>query len=118
MPYRKLRRVKNHDERRRTGRLPISQEVRYSVLGERKKTEQIGLGNTLNMSSSGVLFTTESVLPEGERIELAVSWPVQLDGVSLKLVLSGRLVRAEEMQAAMSIERYEFKTRGSGSHRL
>ena len=123
MLYRKLRRAKlprdeAPEERRRTSRLPIRQEVRYSVLGERKKTEQIGLGSTLNMSSGGVLFTTESVLPEGERIELAVSWPAQLDGVSLKLVLWGRLVRAEDMQAAMSIERYEFKTRGSGNHRL
>src|SRR5438105_10792111 len=107
MSPRNLRRAAAPDERRRFSRLPINQEVRYSVLGGYKAAGQIGFGNTLSMSSGGVLFTTESVLPKGERIRLAVSWPVTLDGVSLKLVVSGRLVRAEESQAAMSIERYE-----------
>jgi hypothetical protein len=31
----------------------------------------------------------------------------------LKLVALGRLVRTDENSAAISIERYEFKTRGS-----
>jgi len=66
------------------------------------------------MSSGGVLFTTESPLPEGERVELAVSWPAQLNDVlPLKLVAMGRLIRSEESQAAIAIERYEFKTRGT-----
>ena len=76
--------------------------------------KQTGLGKTLNMSSGGVLFTTESPLPEGERVELAVSWPAQLNDVlPLKLVAMGRLIRSEESQAAIAIERYEFKTRGT-----
>src|SRR6266850_8241539 len=104
MPYRNLRRAGISDERRKSSRMPISQELRYSVQGQRKKVEQVGSGSTLNMSSRGVLFTTESVLPEGKRIELAVNWPVHLDGVPLKLVVWGRLVRAEVAQAAMSIE--------------
>jgi hypothetical protein len=66
------------------------------------------------MSSGGVLFTTETALPEGERVELAVSWPAQLnDTLPLKLVAMGRLVRTDETQAAIAIERYEFKTRGN-----
>jgi len=65
------------------------------------------------MSSGGVLFTTESGLREGERIELAVSWPAKLDDrIPLKLVAIGVLVRTQETQAAMSIEKYEFKTQG------
>jgi hypothetical protein len=80
---------------------------------EKKSVKHVGSGKSINMSSGGVLFTTETGLLEGERIELAVSWPVQLDDrIPLKLVAIGVLVRTHETQAAMSIERYEFKTRG------
>jgi hypothetical protein len=114
MSNRILRRAEATDDRRTSNRMPIEREVRYRVLGGKKSVKQTGVGKTLNMSSGGVLFTTESELPEGERVELAVSWPAQLnDTLPLKLVAMGRLVRTEETQAAISIERYEFKTRGS-----
>ncbi len=65
------------------------------------------------MSSHGVLFTTESSLPEAACVEIAVSWPAELDhAIPLKLVATGVLVRAEENQAALSIQKYEFRTRG------
>ena len=102
------------EERRLCRRLPITQPVRYKIQGDRKGTEQIGLGKTLDMSSSGVLFTTEPSLPQGERIELAVDWPVTLDGVRLELIMWGHVVRADDTRAAMCVERYEFKTRRSG----
>jgi hypothetical protein len=101
------------DERRLSNRLPIMEPVRYKVLGQRKGIEQIGSGNTLNMSSRGVLFSTEYLLAEESRIELAIDWPATLNGVALKLVVSGLVVRSEESRAAMSIEKYEFKTRRS-----
>ena len=102
------------DERRSCSRLPIEREIKYKILGTHKRITQVGLGKSLNMSSSGVLFTTESALLKGDRVELSVSWPVLLDDVlPLKLVASGRLVRSDGTQAAMSIEKYEFKTRGS-----
>jgi hypothetical protein len=94
--------------------MPIEREMRYKVMGGKKSIKQVGLGKTLNMSSGGVLFTTETPLPAGERVEIAVSWPAQLNDVlPLKLVAMGRLVRTEDSQAAISVERYEFKTRGS-----
>jgi hypothetical protein len=94
--------------------MPIERDMRYKVLGGKKSVQQVGLGKTLNMSSGGVLFTTETPLPAGERVEIAVSWPAQLNDVlPLKLVAMGRLVRVDESQAAISVERYEFKTRGS-----
>jgi hypothetical protein len=114
MSNRILRRTDTTDDRRTSNRLPIERDVRYKVLGGKKTVKQTGLGKTLNMSSGGVLFTTESPLPEGERVELAVSWPAQLNDVlPLKLVAMGRLIRSEESQAAIAIERYEFKTRGT-----
>ena len=104
------------EDRRLSSRLPIMEPVRYRIIGQRKGREQIGSGNTLNMSSGGVLFTTESSLVEGSRIELAVDWPVTLDGVALKLVILGRVVWVEGARAAMSIERHEFRTRRSDLH--
>jgi hypothetical protein len=114
MSNRILRRAEATDDRRTSNRLPIERDVKYKVLGGKKTIKQVGMGKTLNMSSGGVLFTTESALPEGERVELAVSWPAQLNDVlPLKLVAMGRLVRTDDGSAAISIERYEFKTRGS-----
>ena len=114
MSNRILRYREVSDDRRTSNRLPIERDVRYKVLGAKRTLTQVGSGRTLNMSSTGILFSTESTLPEGERIQLSVSWPAQLnDTLPLKLAAVGRLVRAGETQAAISIEIYEFKTCGS-----
>jgi hypothetical protein len=99
-------------ERRFAIRFPIEQEVRYKVFN--RNTIEVGSGRTINMSSNGVLFTTERTLSTGERVELAVNWPAHLDNhCALKLVTSGRVVRTDSTKAAIAIERYEFRTQGS-----
>ena len=101
-------------DRRASYRLPIEREVRYKIAGGRKTAARIGSGRTLNMSSRGVLFTTESSLPKGASLEIAISWPVELDNaIPLKFVAVGVLVRANEEQAAISFRSYEFKIRGA-----
>jgi hypothetical protein len=101
-------------ERRLSNRLPIERDVRYRVFGGRRGVTQVGWGKTVNMSGRGVLFTTESVLPKGARIELTVSWPAKLNhAVPLNLVAKGVLVRVDAKQAAFAMERYEFRTRGA-----
>jgi c-di-GMP-binding flagellar brake protein YcgR len=103
----------NTTDRRVSNRLPIEREVRYQVLGGKQAARQTGSGKTLNMSSGGVLFTTESGLPEGAHVELAISWPAKLDDATrLKLVAKGVLIRSADNQAAISIQSYEFKTHG------
>jgi len=68
----------------------------------------------LDIGSRGILFTTEGKLPLGRLVELSVNWPARLGGTCpLKFVAVGRVVRAEPTRAAVRIERYEFKTRGS-----
>ena len=100
-------------DRRSSNRLPIEQEVRYKVWG-RKAVVEAGAGKVLNMSGTGVLFSTESALTKGQQVELAVNWPARLHGViALNLVVYGPVVRAEKTQAAIVIKRYEFKTAGS-----
>lgn len=101
----------DHSDRRSAVRFPIEQDVRYKVFT--RNTIEVGMGKTVNMSSSGVLFTTERALALGERLEVAVAWPAQLDHkCALKLVTTGRVVRSENGLAAIAIERYEFRTQG------
>ena len=100
-------------ERRAADRFPISREVHYKVLSKRGGPEAGG-GETVNISSNGVLFTTEHYLIPGRRLELSISWPAQLnDKCQLKLVARGRVVRCEEGMAAMEILQYEFRTRAT-----
>ena len=97
-------------DRRHSDRFPIEREVRYRVLNKRGG-EEAGDGRTLNISSSGVLFTTEHVLLPGRRLEVAISWPAQLNNkTALKLVARGRVVRFEDGRAAIEILQYEFRT--------
>jgi hypothetical protein len=110
----RVQRPRGTDDRRTSQRLQIEQDVRYKILEKGKRERKVGIGKVLNMSSSGVLFSTETTLTKGVRVELTVSWPALLNEVTpLKLVAVGRVVRSEEKQAAIAIEKYEFKTRGS-----
>ena len=98
--------------RRRTIRFPVCEELRYRVM--HKLSRVSGTGKTLNIGSGGVLFTTEEQLPLGRTVELSVHWPAKLDGsCPLKFVATGRVIRSEAEIAAVRIERYEFRTRGS-----
>jgi hypothetical protein len=100
-------------DRRHSDRFPIEREVRYKVLNKRS-SEEIGDGKTINISSSGVLFTVEHMLLPGRRMELAISWPAQLNNkTALKLVARGRVVRFEGGCAAIEIQQYEFRTQSS-----
>lgn len=103
----------NGMERRSADRFPIEREVRYKVLNKRSGPEE-GTGKTINISSNGVLFTTDQILIPGKRLELSISWPAQLDNkCQLKLVARGRVARLEQGRAAIEIQQYEFRTQGS-----
>jgi hypothetical protein len=100
-------------DRRASDRFPIERDVRYKILNKRG-AEEAGAGKTLNMSSSGVLFTTDTFLLPGRKVEVAISWPAHLDNkCPLKFVARGRVSRSEDGQAAVEIHQYEFRTQGS-----
>jgi carbohydrate-selective porin OprB len=100
-------------DRRHSDRFAIEREIRFRALNKRGG-EEAGEGKTVNMSSSGVLFTTPQILRPGRRIELAISWPAQLNNkCALKLVARGRIVRFDNGLAAMEIQQYEFRTQSS-----
>jgi hypothetical protein len=101
-------------ERRTSRRFPIEQEVSYRVLDHKAVVPESGVGRTFDISSGGVQFATEQRLRFGKRVEISVNWPAVLDGgCLLKFVAVGRVKRAEDARASMSIEQYEFRTRRS-----
>jgi hypothetical protein len=63
------------------------------------------------MSSSGLSFTADTPLPIGQKVDLSINWPFQLDGDQLQLVASGVVVRTSGAVTALRIERYELRTR-------
>ena len=102
-------------ERRIKRRFQIEQEVKYKMLYGQRIAET-GTGRTVNISSGGVWFSTESMLTSGMPVELSMNWPVLLnDSCPMKLMIYGCVVRSNERGAAVAIERYEFRTQGSRS---
>ena len=98
------------NDRRQSDRFPIEREVKYRVLTKRSG-EEMGDGKTINISSSGILFSSEHMLLPGRRLEVSISWPAQLNNkTSLRLVAKGRVVRFEHGKAAVMIQQYEFRT--------
>jgi hypothetical protein len=100
------------NERRNKRRYPISLEVQYKLLKQRR-IARLGSGRTVNVSSGGVLFEADDLLPQGGPIELSLNWPFLLHGsCNLKLVMRGRIVRASDRAVAIRAEFHEFRTAG------
>ena len=67
-------------------------------------------GETRNVSSTGVLFTSEGQLPLGESIEYLITFP-RTPGTrrDVRLRCVGKVIREDAPSAfAASLERYEF----------
>ncbi len=94
--------VEQRKGRRFQLRLPI-ELVRIGSLPIRRSAE------TRNLSSSGVLFASESKLPIGEAIEYVITLPVEPVGEqAVRLRCVGKVVRHEASASAATLERYEF----------
>jgi hypothetical protein len=105
------KRLNPREDRRSGRRFPIVLPVTYRVLRVGFTTE-INNGETLNISSSGVAFTTRKSLLADTPVELSVDWPAMLDGaLPLRLVIRGYVVRTDGDFVALSIESYQFRTR-------
>jgi len=102
-------RMKGSAERRGSDRFPIDLVVRYKVLS--KRVGQKGrFGNTINISSNGILFTIDQPLVSRTLMELSISWPRQLDNkCQLQLIVRGRVARLEDGRAVIEIKQYEFR---------
>ena len=99
-------------ERRATNRFPMTLEIRYVV---RCAPAETGSGRTIDLSSSGLSFVADRPLLIGQKLDVSIDWPVLLNGgVQLQLMMSGSVVRSNESETALQIERHEFRTRRGG----
>ncbi len=97
------------NERRVKSRYPIELNVRYQTMGTASPVA--GVGQTLNMSSSGMLLACASNIPEGTRMKMFIEWPSLLDGTTpLQLITVGRAVRRTETAISILFESYQFRT--------
>jgi hypothetical protein len=102
-------------ERRGHRRFPIETEIRYRITNKRG-IRVSRLGTTINISSRGVLFTTNESLAPGSAVTISLNWPVLLDGhCRLQFVAAGFVVRAEPGQAVAAFRQYEFRTASTES---
>jgi len=98
-------------ERRINARFPVSLGVSYQTL-EHPMISGQGTSETLNVSSKGLLFTSGESFQVGQLVQVSLDWPARLENqIPLKLVAEGRVVRNSNGQVAMTIEKYEFRTR-------
>lgn len=96
-------------DRRTNRRFPVREGLSYKLLDEKGSIG--GTGETLNVGSGGVAFTTSGRLPVNAPVEISINWPARLNGTcALKLVVTGRVLRAEEGRAVVQIERHVFRT--------
>lgn len=98
-------------ERRTSARFPCKLSVSYQTLEQPIVSGQ-GASETLNVSSKGLLFTSDAKFNPGQLVQVSIDWPARLENqIPLKLVAEGRVVRNGDGLTAMTIDKYEFRTR-------
>jgi hypothetical protein len=102
-------------ERRGSRRFSVELAVEYHSTLKRAPL-LVGNGRTVNVSSSGVLFSASTEIPPGTDVRLSMDWPALLDGKwPLQMVIHGRIIRCESDRMAVQFMEYEFRTKGSGT---
>jgi hypothetical protein len=72
-----------------------------------------GFGQSRIISSKEVIFEPGAGLEPGMKAEIAIAWPVLLDGhIRLQLVLDATISRSEGSTVEARIFSYHFRTRG------
>ncbi len=65
------------------------------------------------MSRRELLFAAGESFAVGQCLQVSLDWPARLENrILLRLVVSGQILRSGGGQAAMTIDKYEFRTRG------
>ena len=97
------------NERRVKSRYPLELNVRYQTMGA--AGPGTGVGQTLNISSSGMLLACASNIPEGTRLKLFVEWPSLLNGTTpLQLITVGTVIRCTQIGMSIVFDSYQFRT--------
>jgi len=107
-----LPRWQSGDERRASHRYPLGLDLYYTILSGHDR-QITGTGHVIDVSSSGVRFTADRPLSIGLKAELAIRWPVVLEGdAQLQLILLGTIVRTDGDEVGIEVLRHQFRTCG------
>ena len=95
-------------ERRSKVRYPLELQVRYRSHDPKPLS---GVGQVLNMSSSGLLVASRHELSVGSLLEVRIEWPSLLEQrIPLQLVAVGQVVRCGPSSFAVLFRRHQFRT--------
>jgi PilZ domain len=97
--------VNNVNEQRKNQRFDL--KLPFEII--RTGTNKV-VGETKNVSSSGVLFTSDTSMAVGEPIEYLITFPKSVNSRSeVRLRCVGTVLREDaESKFAATLERYEF----------
>jgi len=96
-------------DRRVKARYPLHLNVLYQTLGTENRIADSG--QTVDLSSSGVLITCHSNIREGDKVRAVIEWPSLLNGtIPLQLITVGIVVRRQGSRLAIAFEGYQFRT--------
>ena len=99
-------------DRRAYRRYALALDLEYKIT-RGKRVLAAGNGRTCDMSKRGIAFTCEGVPIGGISAELSIDWPITLDTRTLKLVVAGRILRADGARLVLIITRHEFRINGN-----
>jgi hypothetical protein len=100
-------------DRRHDRRYRIHLDLRWKLI-RRRRVLDTGVGQTVDLSSGGILFDPGRQLPVGLNVELAIAWPVLLrNEAPMQLLVSGRIVRTVQNRIAVAMTQHEFRTAGA-----
>ena|SRR5579859_3159018 len=101
-------------ERRSKSRYPMEISVQYRTVSH--EPGPVGIGRTVNVSSGGLLIAGESAtVHAGTRLQVSLEWPSLLNGdIPLQLIAICRVARVQSAGFAVTMERYQFRTRKAG----
>src|SRR5829696_2282654 len=93
-------------ERRSQPRCSIKLALVYEIADSDGRT---GIGQTTDMSSSGLAFETTDPLQVGDFLEVSIPWPtIRAGGCNTTFCAYGRVVRYDEGSVAVELVRKAF----------
>lgn len=96
-------------ERRAQPRFPVHLDLEYRLI-KSGPLRVSGRGRSIDISSKGIAFSTETLLKPGTLIELLVNWPGgPRAGSPPRLALMGHVVRSRGRMAVCAISKFEFR---------
>ena len=93
-------------ERRRNKRYAIGFQLRFTLRG--RTVDFSGRGTAINMSSTGLLFRSETTVLTGEAIAAVIDWPRNAEGGTQGLLLHGRVIWCQTSLVAICFSRHAF----------